>query len=483
MTLTVFRQGSKLADGRYVLERRLGAGGMATVWLATDTRLQRGVAVKLPSEALSADPTFARRFEREARTAASLSHPNLVSVYDYGSEGDRPYLISEFINGPSLAQLRETNEAPGIEALTTALLEALAHIHSSGIVHRDIKPANVLIEGNRILLTDFGIAQSTEETRLTKTGNVIGTYDYLSPEVRRGERAGPTSDLYACGILLGEQLTEDHPDRFHRLVSRLTASDAKNRPASAADALALLDEHDSATAVIPIESEPEELDETEPLERTAPTPARRPVPPRRRSPRQVLDETSTTRQRPPATISANRGVSARVLALGLLAVAALAVIGIALASGGGDDGGTNRQVTTANESNNNGQQEETTAPAETTTDTTESVPVDTTQADVPIDPAQGTALNDQGFALLQADDPEGALPLLEEAVASFPEDSTDINYAFALFNYAQALRFTGDPASAIPLLEKRLEVAPEEQVETVEAELKAVTKEARKADG
>lgn len=475
MTVTVFRQGSKLAGGRYVLERRLGAGGMATVWLATDTRLQRGVAIKLPSDALSADRTFARRFEREARTVAALSHPNLVSVYDYGSEGDRPYLVSEFIDGASLAQLRESGEAPGVELLAPALLEALAHIHASGIVHRDVKPANVLVEGDdRILLTDFGIAQSTEETRLTMTGNVIGTYDYLAPEVRRGERAGPTSDLFACGVLLSEQLDDSDPDRYHRLVSRLTAHDPRSRPSGAEAAMELLEPHDPVTAPIPVEDSIATVERPD----AAPPP---PPPAAPRTPRRVLDETSPRRSQPPPA-SASAGLSGRTLALGLLAAAAVAVVVIALTSGGGGDPDKDRRASSRNAAApaENGSEETTSSPTTATTETTEPAPTEEPVAALPTggtNSEQGVALNNEGFDLLQAGDVEGALPKLEKSVASFPSDSTEIDYAFALFNYAQALRLSGDPAAAIPLLEKRLEFS-DYKLDEVEAELAAAREEA-----
>ena len=289
MTITVLRQGSELAGGRYVLERRLGAGGMATVWLATDDRLQRRVAIKLPSEALLADESFARRFEREAQTAAALSHPNLVPVYDFGTEADRPYLVSEYIEGASLAKLRDRERSPATADVAEAVLAALDHIHSSGIIHRDVKPGNVLVDpAGRILLTDFGIAQSTEETRLTKTGNVIGTPDYLAPELRRGERAGPATDLYACGVLLREQLREHDPDRLHDLVEELTAEAPHDRPESAATALVALEGGGSTTAATAIEDSSS----------TAPRPIVAPPPAPPRPPASVLG--GTGEGRPPA---------------------------------------------------------------------------------------------------------------------------------------------------------------------------------------
>ncbi len=247
---------------------------MATVWLAKDTRLARPVAIKLPSRELSEDSTFGRRFEREAQTAASLSHPNLVPVFDYGSEGDRPYLVSEFIDGATLAELRADGKAPSTEEVARALLEALDGIHAAGIVHRDVKAGNVLVDrGGRIMLTDFGIAQSREATKLTSPGMVIGTVHYTAPEVRKGGRATPASDLYACGVLLADQLRPEDPDRVTRLVEELTREDPEERVASAAAALDLLEHR-------PVEIPTDELRaERTPLDVLAESPLAAPSPP------------------------------------------------------------------------------------------------------------------------------------------------------------------------------------------------------------
>ena len=479
-------QGSELA-GRYVLERRLGTGGMATVWLAQDTRLQRSVAVKLPSRELTADETFGVRFEREARTAAALSHSGLVPVFDFGTENGRPYLVSEFIDGATLSQLRKRGEEPETEELAAALLEALAHIHEADIVHRDIKPGNVLVDQRgRILLTDFGIAQSTEETRLTSTGMVIGTLSYLAPEVKRGERATPSSDLFACGFLLSEQLTERDPDRVARLVDALTETDPTARPADAQAALALLRQRNVVvTSAMPVQADADEgVDEPD----TASTPARGtpaarvaplrrlgsppPLPPARGESDHHLGLSHP--QQPPAR---RKGPPPLALLVGLGALIVAAIVGIALA--GGDDGGGNGGGSTQGDRGRApaaGKETTSSAPAEPTT--TDAAPAETVPAGD--DPAQGKALNDEGFALLQAGDVEGALPKLQASVASFPEDSTDINYAFALFNYAQALRLSGDPGSAIPLLEKRLSFS-DYKVDEVQAEL-ATAQEAAGVD-
>jgi serine/threonine protein kinase len=216
---------------------------MATVWLAVDRRLERQVAVKVLSDALAVDDAFIERFEREARLAAGLSHPNLVAVYDFGNEG-RPYLVMEHVDGPTLAHvLRHDRGAGEVDpvSLARALMSALDHIHRAGIVHRDVKPSNVLLgDGQRIRLTDFGIAQPESGAQLTMTGQVMGTLRYLAPEVKAGGRSTPRSDLYASGILLRDVLVEPADPVLSRLVRRLCQEEPALRPASAAEALAAL---------------------------------------------------------------------------------------------------------------------------------------------------------------------------------------------------------------------------------------------------
>src|SRR5688500_10417751 len=187
-----------------MLESRIGYGGMAVVWLATDERLDRQVAVKVLSEALTAEHDYRGRFRREAQVAAGLQHPNLVSVYDYDA-GDRPYLVMEYIEGGDLAAAVEAGTAPPADQLARELLSALRHIHAAGILHRDIKPQNVLVDAHgHSRLTDFGIARPRDATSLTQTGQVIGTERYLPPEVRAGEPATERSDLFALGVLLAD---------------------------------------------------------------------------------------------------------------------------------------------------------------------------------------------------------------------------------------------------------------------------------------
>jgi serine/threonine protein kinase len=193
---------------RYRLERRLGVGGMATVQLALDTRLERRVAVKLLAEHLAADSNFVSRFRREALAAARLVHPNIVQVFDFGEEEDsgRQFIVMEFVDGPSCAEiLRELGRLEPDEAVSilTQACRGLDYAHRNGVVHRDVKPGNLLRsrEGGQVKLADFGIAKAAEHSDMTKVGSVLGTAAYLSPEQARGEPAGPASDLYAIGVV------------------------------------------------------------------------------------------------------------------------------------------------------------------------------------------------------------------------------------------------------------------------------------------
>ena len=197
----------QLFADRYRLERRLGIGGMATVQLAFDTRLERYVAVKLLAEHLAEDASFVSRFRREALAAARLVHPNIVQVFDFGTEDQthRQYIVMEFVDGPSCAEiLRDSGPRPPAEAvdILAQACRGLDYAHRNGVVHRDVKPGNLLRSRDGIVkLADFGIAKAAEQSDITKVGSVLGTAAYLSPEQARGEPAGPGSDLYALGVV------------------------------------------------------------------------------------------------------------------------------------------------------------------------------------------------------------------------------------------------------------------------------------------
>jgi serine/threonine-protein kinase len=229
---------------------------MASVWLARDERLHRLVAVKVISDTLAADPAYVARFAREARVAASLSHPNLVSVFDFEATDGRPFLVMEYVEGSNLAdQIDERAALPAPRALAEDLLNALAHIHEAGILHRDVKAANVLIASDgRARLTDFGVAQPQDATRLTGTGHLVGTLKYIAPEVVRGEPYTPRSDLYSCGVLLRGCVGQHAPDRLTDLLDLLSAPDPADRPTSAKEALRLLGGEERTGVTRPLET-------------------------------------------------------------------------------------------------------------------------------------------------------------------------------------------------------------------------------------
>ena len=192
--------------GRYHLHRRLGSGGFGTVWLASDERLEREVAVKiLPRERI-----VGGRFEREARAAARLAHPGIVTLYEASVDDDGAYLVSELVRGTTLDALLEAGRLSDqdIVAIGIALCDALAHAHDEGVVHRDVKPSNVLVPKRPVTsaqvakLTDFGVARVVGGDSLTLTGDVIGTLAYMAPEQAAGREAGPTADLYSLALVL-----------------------------------------------------------------------------------------------------------------------------------------------------------------------------------------------------------------------------------------------------------------------------------------
>ncbi len=203
-----------LFDGRYRIQRKLGAGGMADVYLAEDQELGRRVAIKILNGRHANDDQFIERFRREAKNAAALNHPNIVSIYDRGEAEETYYIAMEFLDGRTLKELIVgRGAAPVNVAIEYArqILSALRFAHRHGIVHRDIKPHNVMVDGEgRVKVTDFGIARAGT-SQMTEAGSIVGTAQYLSPEQARGGEVDPRSDLYSLGIVLYELLTGKTP--------------------------------------------------------------------------------------------------------------------------------------------------------------------------------------------------------------------------------------------------------------------------------
>lgn len=205
----------KTLDQRYLVRSRIAHGGMATVYLATDTRLDREVALKVMHAELARDTAFVNRFIGEAKSVARLSHPNIVAVFDQGSDGRYLYLAMEYVPGRTLrALLAERGWLPWAEALRIMdpVLAGLAAAHHAGIVHRDVKPENVLITTDgRVKVVDFGLARAQAATRNTQAGQIIGTVAYIAPEQVTGGATDFRTDVYAAGVMLFELLTGRQP--------------------------------------------------------------------------------------------------------------------------------------------------------------------------------------------------------------------------------------------------------------------------------
>jgi eukaryotic-like serine/threonine-protein kinase len=438
--------GRRLGE-RYTLERPLGRGGMAAVWLATDDRLDRLVAVKVLSDTLITDEQYLTRFRREAHTAASLQHPNLVTVYDYDA-GERPYLVMEYIEGGDLAERLEAGDVPDPHLLARELLSALRHIHSAGVLHRDIKPQNVLIGADgSARLTDFGIAQPANATALTRTGHLIGTESYLAPEVKQGAPASERSDLYALGVVLADAAREGAGAALWDLTDRLRDPDQDRRPRSAAAALAALERGARL---------PQPGTTTEPYAITASRPTE---PPASRS------------FEPSLPVRRRRGGLLGLLAAG--AIVAVVLVAVLLLTGGNDQTGDR-----SSSASNGAQQEQggggggepaADAPAtpageeDTTPSTTADEPA---TAPASTDPS---ALNDQGKALNDSGDYASAVPVLEQAVEGLRDSGDELTYNYALYNLGVAYLGNGQPKDAIKVLKERMKY--DDQLDTVQATL------------
>jgi serine/threonine-protein kinase len=207
----------RLIGGRYRLIAPLGEGGMATLWRAIDEQLDREVAAKLLRPQFGADPGFTARFKQEARSAGSLAHPNIVSVYDYGTDGDDgpQYIVMQLVDGQDLSAIlrdRGTLSSDDAARVAVEVASALEAAHRRGIVHRDVKPGNILItDDGDVKVTDFGIARAVSEASMTVTGTTLGSVHYFSPEQAAGDEVTGASDVYSLGIVLYEMLTGRRP--------------------------------------------------------------------------------------------------------------------------------------------------------------------------------------------------------------------------------------------------------------------------------
>jgi eukaryotic-like serine/threonine-protein kinase len=269
------------ANGRYRIERVLGDSAMARVLLAHDEELERRVALKLLDERLAADHEFRTRFTREGRLAAALSHPNVVTVFDAGEADGRPYIVMEYVDGPTLEE-RLRDEGPllpdEVRRIALQVADGLVHAHGQGLVHRDLKPGNLIERSDgTVKIADFGIARGSHATSVTDAGTIVGTAAYLAPEQAEGGEITPRTDIYSLGVVLYELITGTRPWRVDSLadlgrrrlepvpelppnvppdlrlaITRALAPDAADRPTDAAELARMLRESDvTATAVLP----------------------------------------------------------------------------------------------------------------------------------------------------------------------------------------------------------------------------------------
>ena len=366
--------------GRYRLDRRLGAGGMSTVFMAIDTVLERPVAVKLLAEHLADDEAFVARFRREALAAARLQHPNIVQVFDSGLDepSGRHYIVMEYVEGPSCADLIRDQGVLDIDQAVGIVRDAchgLDYAHRAGVVHRDVKPGNLLIskDTGAVKLADFGIAKAAEQTRITQVGSVLGTAAYLSPEQATGAESTPASDIYSLGVcayqFLSGRLPHEYgsltelalkqqndeiepirsfrpevPETLDRAIRVSLARDPEQRYASALDmaqavqAGARGDESETTqilgrTAMLGAA----DIDATQAMPRTG---RMEPLPPRTGQMEAALPPRAPQRQRPAKKKSRGQGLRRLAVAL-ILILAVVAVVLIVTNNGGGNKGPVN----------------------------------------------------------------------------------------------------------------------------------------------
>ncbi|WP_296667131.1 serine/threonine-protein kinase [Demequina sp.] len=201
--------------GRYVLRSLLAVGGMGEVWRGMDAELDREVAIKLLKDGAMENETYLKRFRNEAKNAAGLIHTNIAQVYDFGDHAGTPYLIMELVEGEPMSTIlereRTLNEARLVKIMRHTC-RGLAVAHDAGVMHRDVKPGNLLVqERDHVKITDFGVSRGTDQTTLTATGMVMGTAQYLAPELALGKAATPASDLYALGVIAFESVVGKRP--------------------------------------------------------------------------------------------------------------------------------------------------------------------------------------------------------------------------------------------------------------------------------
>ena len=479
----------ELLAGRYRKLDTIGVGGMARVLLAEDERLGRRVAVKRlhsdsPEEA-------AERFEREARLGASLNHPNLVSIFDIAADGESVLIVMEYVEGQTLGD--EIAQGPLRADAALDILEdvaaALDHAHAHGVVHRDVKPANILLRADGTAkLADLGIATAAENTRITRSGVVLGTASYMAPEQLDGRPAGPAADVYSLATVAFEALT-GHKARAgsspmeiaHRVISdpppdlRESWPDA---PAKAAETLMRAmarrpEDRPGSAGELVAELRRALASRSRPVRRPAAAPRADGQP---RAPVPAVSPRASARR---ASARSRRGAPSWLPAAAVLA-AFCAVGAIVLAPTGGDDGSDRARRSDSGSKDAPAARRQT---AKADGGSGGPAPTPAGGAASGGGGAQGgsagggVALNARGYRLMQAGRYDEAIPLLQRAVNVYPAGSKDLTYAYALYNLGRSLRLAGRADEAVPILERRLQIP--NQTATVRRELEAARKAAR----
>jgi tetratricopeptide (TPR) repeat protein/predicted Ser/Thr protein kinase len=470
---TEIQEGVVLAD-RFRVHGRLGAGGAATVFLAEDCVLCRDVAIKrLHAEGSEAD---IRRFRREARLGASLIHPNLVTIFDTLSGEDGVLIVMEYVRGRPLSELvapEGMDPRPLLEILRP-VASAIDYAHEHGVVHRDVKPANILIaEDRRVKLVDLGTATAGHLTQITAENEIVGTLAYIAPERLAGESVGePPADVYSLAVLAFEALAGRQPHRA-RTPSELLDRVLHYPPPDVKEACPAAPPRMGRVLMQGMDPDPKRRQASAGAlvrDLEAALPAARAVQP------------PTFASTEPMTPVAQEGPGPRSLPRrpgwllpAVVCIGALLVGGAWLAfSGGGDESGegTGSERQAADRKQDGGPSTSAAATPGPPTADTAAPPAEAPPPTSASEPGTaGSQLNDEGYSLIQQGRYAEAIPVLRTAVASFGEGTTDINFAYALFNLGHALRMAGHPEEAIPILEQRLEIP--DQTETVQAELDA----------
>jgi serine/threonine-protein kinase len=462
---------------------------MATVYLAEDERLGRKVAVKRLHSDSPEDA--AQRFEREAKVGASLSHPNLVTVFDTVADDEGVLIVMEYVEGENLAELMARERVPVEQAVSIIrqVAGALDHAHQAGVVHRDVKPANILISPDgKAKLVDLGIATASERTQITAAGTVLGTPSYMAPEQLEGGAIAKAVDIYALGAVAFELLAgrKARQGRTPVEIAHQIANDPvpdireawSDAPPAAAEALQLAMSRDPDARPRSAGQLGRSLDDafkaTQPATtRTVPFQAVEPAPTPTPSPRPAGGPRPASRRTAP--VAHTRGVAPRWLPIALL-IAALLVAGGAIAaitSGGGDKGTAPIAPTSKQSTKKPKAKKKPAGTQQQTSSQQQPAQSQTTQA--PASSGDPSQMQLQAHNLINQGRYDEAIALDKQVVAKGP--STGLTYAYALYDLGHALRLAGRPDEAIPILEQRMKI--NNQRDVVKAELEQAKKDAK----